>query len=218
MKRKLPAILAMVLVATSGLAFAEETRNFNEGVTAPFLIPTSRVAPEYPPAAYDARLEGHVTVAALVLKDGTVSYVETLGTSAPSLGFEEATAAAIRQWRFEPGRKDGDSIDAFTIVRLNFRRTGGPSPSGYVSAGFMPLEMMGASIVAGLPKSAGTGQPSAEGMTLASTQIEGPYRPRIPPGLYPGAKYFRRDYWPNREFELLDISRNGADLSAAAKP
>jgi len=201
------ALLVILLLATSGLALAETTENFNEGVTAPYLIPSSRVSPEYPPSAFDARLEGAVTVAALVLKDGSVSYVETLDSTSPSVGFEQATAAAVEQWRFEPGQKDGEAIDAFTIVRLNFRRTGGSSASGYVSAGFMPLDMMGASIVASMaPPSAGSGQAAGAGIALASTSPDGPYHPSIPTGLFPGASYHRSDWWPDREFYLTDAT------------
>jgi TonB family protein len=205
MMKRQSAILAILLLAASGLALAEPVENFNEGVTAPYLIPSSRVAPEYPPAAFDARLEGAVTVAALVLKDGSVSYVETLDSTSPSVGFEQATAAAVEQWRFEPGQKDGEPIDAFTIVRLNFRRTGGSNPSGYVSAGFMPLDMMGASIVASMaPPSADSGQAAGAGIALAATSPDGPYHPSIPSGLFPGASYLRSDWWPDREFYLTD--------------
>jgi TonB family protein len=142
--------------------------NLNEDVTAPYLIPESRVAPEYPPAAFDARMEGHVMVAALVLKDGSVAHVETLDSSTPNLGFEKATVDAVSRWRFEPGQKDGESIDAFSVVRLTFRRTGGATPTGYVTAGFMPLEMLSASIVAAATHPTGGVASNSAAVTMAS--------------------------------------------------
>ncbi len=199
MTRMLSAlVLALLLAATGVLAGAVANENFNEGVTSPYLLPASRVAPEYPAAAFDARMEGHVTVAALVLADGSVAQVETLDSSAPNLGFEQAAAAAVKQWKFEPGQKQGEVVDAFTVVRLSFRRNA-KSAGGYVSAGFMPPEMMGASIVVAPPAS------DTGGFVLSSAgQGGGPYHPKIPAGLYPGGSYHRSDWWPDREIHLGD--------------
>lgn len=201
-------LLAAVLLLAGGVALADEavaTKNFNEGVTAPYLIPTSRVAPQYPAAAFDARMEGHVTVAALVLKDGSVDYVEALDTSAPSLGFEKAAIDAVRQWRFEPGQFEGEAIDAFAVVRLSFRRTTGAYPTGFVTAAFAPPEMLGASIVADMT-SPSSGAVAASGSMMSSVMDpeRGPYHPRIPPNLGPGGSYARTDWWPSREHNLSD--------------
>lgn len=200
MTKKLSALVLALLFAATGLALAGAAakENFNEGVTSPYLLPDSRVAPEYPAAAFDARMEGHVTLAALVRADGSVAQVETLDSSAPNLGFEQAGAAAVKQWKFEPGQKQGQVVDAFTVVRLSFRRNGSAS-GGYVSAGFMPAEMMGASIVVA-PPTGDTG-----GYVLSSAgSLGGPYHPVIPAGLYPGGSYHRSDYWPDREIHLGD--------------
>ena len=132
MNKRLPVVLVLAFVATFGIAVADE--NPNEGVTSPYLIADSRIAPEYPPAAFDARLDGSVVVAARVLTDGSVAYVEALESSAPNLGFEAATASAVEQWRFEPATKGGEAVDAFTVVRLNFRHAGGSSAGGVCCA------------------------------------------------------------------------------------
>jgi len=168
LSRKVPLVLvpALLLLVASGFAAADSS--LNEGVTAPYLIPESRVAPEYPPSAFDARMEGHVMVAALVLKDGSVAHVETLDSSTPNVGFEQATTEAVETWRFEPGQKDGELIDAFAVVRLTFRRTGGTTPTGYVTAGFMPLGMLRASIVAGATNPASGVASNSAGVTMAS--------------------------------------------------
>jgi TonB family protein len=211
------AVFLLLALCAAGLAVAgtTQTENFNEGVVAPYLIPESRVSPAYPQAAYDARLEGTVTAAALVLKDGSVAYVEMLDTSHPNLGFEAAAEAAIRQWEFEPASKDGEIVDAFTVVRLSFRR-GGRNDSGYVTAGFAPLGALGASIVAqmGAPTGVGNGS-DGFGLTGSIDPERGGYHPVIPKGLAPGDSYHRDAYWPQREFNLGDLTAGGTNALGA---
>jgi TonB family protein len=199
---------SVLVLAVAGLAGASDAvghENFNEGVSAPYLLPESRVSPEYPAAAFDARMEGSVVLAALVRQDGTVAYVETLESSAPGLGFEAAAQDAVMQWQFEPGLKDGQVIDAYAVVRLSFRRSGGTAGSGFVSANFAPPDMLGASIVASLANAAPADR--AVGLSTMGGDLDperGGYHPRIPPGLYPGGSYHRKDWWPAREFDLGD--------------
>lgn len=172
MKRSgsLSLVLLFLFAAASGAIFAgaAAVAHPNDGVAAPYLLPESRLAPEYPPAAYDARMEGYVTLAALVTRDGTVSGVDVLDCSAPNVGFEAAAAAAVERWRFEPGSKDGDAIDAFSVVRLTFRRATGPAESGSVTAAFVPIGMLRASIVAGA-----TDLARAAGSTSADVNLAG---------------------------------------------
>lgn len=209
------AVGSLLVLAAVGLAFANEAverTNFNEGVIEPYLLPDSRVSPEYPAAAFDARIEGSVVLAALVSEEGEVLAVETLDSSAPGVGFEAAAEGAIRQWRFEPGEKDGERIAAYSVVRLSFRRTGGERGTGYVTANFAPTDMLGASIVANLAP-APTANPG-EGMAPMGGDLDperGGYHPRIPPGLYPGAAYLRNAWWPAREHDLGDMNHAGTN-------
>jgi TonB family protein len=95
----------------------------------------SRALPVYPPAAYAARYECSVVVAAVIHEDGTVGEVEVMEATAPKLGFEEATIDAIKQWRFEPARLNGEPVASVAAYELNFRRTpgggGGAVVTGY---------------------------------------------------------------------------------------
>ena len=208
--RKLATAAALLALATSGLALAGPA--INEGVSAPYLMPESRVSPEYPPAAFDARMEGQVTVAVLVLKDGSVAHVETLESTTPNLGFEAAVADAVQQWQFEPGQKDGKTIDAFSVVRLSFRRTGGAAPTGYVTAGFMPLSMLSASIEAEVVNPAG----DLGGMTLASVPGDGGAKNHI--GI-PWQFYDPRSHWfPKSEAVLRTDYVELPDIQSGVKP
>jgi len=72
-----------------------------------------KVEPRYPPMARTARIEGTVTVDAIILKDGTVSEVKVLSSTHEF--FNQACIDAVRQWRFTPG-----SQDVILSVTVNF--------------------------------------------------------------------------------------------------
>lgn len=93
-------------------------------VIEPSLLPDSRVAPEYPPAAMAVQLEGVVVVAARVDADGLVQGVDVLECSHPSVGFEAAVTAAVEQWRFEPAQLDGEPVDSVVLYRVGFNVPG----------------------------------------------------------------------------------------------
>ena len=132
-KRSASMLLLLGLVVTGGAMASEQAESNWQG---PVLIPESRVAPTYPPAALNAKLEGVVTVSAHVLADGSVDTVEVVEATATNLGFESAASKAVEQWQFEPATADGAPTDAYQVVRLHF--VAGPSRMnpGYVAASF----------------------------------------------------------------------------------
>lgn len=71
--------------------------------------PLSRAAPEYPVRARARGLEGAVNLSVLVGEDGSVRDVVVL-ESEPAGVFDEAAKAAVRAWRFEPGRYQGQAV------------------------------------------------------------------------------------------------------------
>jgi protein TonB len=116
--------------------------------TAPVLIPTSRVSPEYPPAAFAARFQGAVTLRTEVLPDGTVGSIQVLESTAPNLGFEQAAERAIRQWRFEPATLAGEPVAGDQVIRLSF----GMAPratAAWVSASMRPMADIGGAHTSG---------------------------------------------------------------------
>lgn len=72
-----------------------------------------KVEPRYPPIAQTARLEGSVTVDAIIRADGTVSDVTVLKST--NAMFNQACIDAVRQWRFTPGNQD-----VILTVTVNF--------------------------------------------------------------------------------------------------
>jgi TonB family protein len=89
------------------------------GVTTPVLLhDTVATLPEI---ARRAGIEGNVILQAVIRSDGTVGETEILRCSRPNLGFEEQAVAAVRQWRYAPATRDGQPVDAWLTVRVDFR-------------------------------------------------------------------------------------------------
>ena len=86
-------------------------------ITAPKKI--RDVKPTYPPDALAAGLEGLVILEATIATDGTVKDVRVL-RSVPA--FDEAAAAAVRQWKFMPTTLNGNPVDVLMTVTVNFTR------------------------------------------------------------------------------------------------
>lgn len=83
------------------------------GVTAPVVI--QRVSPVYPRAAIAAKLNGAVTVEAIIDKSGRVREAHVIRST--SAIFDQAALDAVRQWVFAPGTYGGRAVD--TIFQLN---------------------------------------------------------------------------------------------------
>jgi len=91
-----------------------------EGVTLPVLIAETKIKPDYPELARVARIEGRVILQAIVLKDGSVGELEILNCNRPGMGFEEAAAEAVTQWRYKPAMQRGKAVDVYFTVRVDF--------------------------------------------------------------------------------------------------
>ncbi|MGH9373026.1 MAG: energy transducer TonB [Vicinamibacterales bacterium] len=87
-----------------------------EGVSLPRAVRETK--PSYTTAAREARIEGVVTVQAVVRPDGTVGDTRVSGSLDPELDAE--ALKAIKQWRFEPGRKDGRAVPVQVMVEMRF--------------------------------------------------------------------------------------------------
>ena len=66
------------------------------------------------------RYTGAVRLEAVVLPDGKVGEVKVLDCTRPKVGFEEAAVAAVKKWRFEPGRVGDVPAEVTLRFRLNF--------------------------------------------------------------------------------------------------
>ena len=81
--------------------------------------PTSRRPPQYPAAFRKAGLEGKATVAFIVDADGQVQEAESVNSTDPA--FAAAAVAAVQEWKFQPGLKDGIPVNTRLQVPIVFR-------------------------------------------------------------------------------------------------
>lgn len=86
----------------------------------PVLIAESKIPPIFPEAARLARISGRVILRAVILADGSVAEVEVLSCGRPGLGFEEASVAAVSEWRYEPATLSGRPIDVYFSIQVVF--------------------------------------------------------------------------------------------------
>lgn len=116
--RMLTAATIVVLAASLAQAGDRKLNPYTpgvNGVTAPKVIADS--AP--PIALPEGGSSGAVlTVSTVVRKDGSVAEVRVLDSSVKGAGLEEAAAAAIRGWRFEPGAWRGMPVDTVKTMKI----------------------------------------------------------------------------------------------------
>lgn len=92
-----------------------------DGVTPPRIV--ERKQPEYPAELREARVEGKVILQAVIDTDGRVSAIDVLRTS-KQIAMDNAAIDAVRQWRYEPARKDGEPVKVLFTVVVNFDLAG----------------------------------------------------------------------------------------------
>jgi periplasmic protein TonB len=71
----------------------------------------------YPEDAKQARVEGVVEVAVTVDTDGAVAATRVVKSVAM---LDDAAEAALKQWRFEPGREDGKPVRVEVRISVRF--------------------------------------------------------------------------------------------------
>jgi TonB family protein len=79
---------------------------------------THRVDPDYPAAARPAKLQGVIVLDVLVGRDGSV--VEVHALNGPEV-LGRSAMDALRWWRFEPYRVDGQPVVVETTVAVEFK-------------------------------------------------------------------------------------------------
>lgn len=89
-----------------------------QGTTSPRVI--REVKPEYTDAAKAAKIEGFVAMEVVVLEDGTVGNVQVIRSLDSRHGLDEQAVKAMKQWRFDPGRKDGKAVPVLVNVEMTF--------------------------------------------------------------------------------------------------
>jgi TonB family protein len=85
-------------------------------VKAPKLI--HYVEPEFSPSSKEAFVEGTVKISTVVTRDGVPTELKVLrGLNAKE---DETAIDALRQWRFQPGTKEGQPVKVRVTVEVDF--------------------------------------------------------------------------------------------------
>ena len=85
-------------------------------ITQPTVL--SKVVPVYTEEARRAELQGMVILEAVVMKDGTVGAIRVV--QGLQFGLTDSAIDALRQWKFRPGKKDGQDADVAMQIGINF--------------------------------------------------------------------------------------------------
>jgi len=86
------------------------------GATKPITI--KRVEPVYPPLLVRAKLNGFAVIECVVQEDGQITSAEIVKTNHQLFG--EAAREAVLQWRFLPGRLNGNPVPTIFQLTVNF--------------------------------------------------------------------------------------------------
>ena len=90
----------------------------DEGVTLPQVV--REVKPVYTAAAMQAKIQGAVWLTAVVLSSGDVGEVTVVKSLDTEHGLDDEAVKAARQWKFEPGTKDGKPVPTEVTIELRF--------------------------------------------------------------------------------------------------
>lgn len=99
-------------------AAAQDEKRPENGVSLPKVIYEEK--PQYTPEAMRAKIDGEVVLEAVVLETGRVGEVEVTKSLDTTYGLDEEAVKALKQWRFEPGRRDGKPVSVLVTVWMTF--------------------------------------------------------------------------------------------------
>lgn len=91
--------------------------------------PTRQVPARYPAEAFARGLQGTVVLRVTVEPDGAVSEIEVIRSVDARYGIDDAAVAAVRQWTFEPGRRNETRAQLSTTVSVRFALPQGQAPA-----------------------------------------------------------------------------------------
>jgi TonB family protein len=87
----------------------------SKGVSQGLLI--TKVAPEYPADAREARIQGVVILGVVINKEGNVANIQLI-SGHPMLA--PAAIEAVKQWKYKPYLLNGNPVEVDTQVQVNF--------------------------------------------------------------------------------------------------
>jgi TonB family protein len=87
------------------------------GVSPPTVV--SRREPAYTAEALRAKIQGSVSLSVVVDINGNPQNIKVVQSLDP--GLDQKAIEAVRQWKFQPGQKNGQPVAVMATVQVNFR-------------------------------------------------------------------------------------------------
>ena len=88
------------------------------GVLSPRLL--REVKPNYTADAMRAKIQGVVTLEAVVLPDGSVGPVRVTRSLDATFGLDQEAERTVKQWRFAPGTRNGQPVPVLVEIEMTF--------------------------------------------------------------------------------------------------
>ena len=114
---KLFAATCLIAVSLVPLA-AQEVYKVGNGVSAP--VPIRQVKADYTQEAQAQRIEGTVTLDAVVGADGEVRDVKVAKSLDSVFGLDREAVKALKDLKFRPGMKDDKAVAVQVAVQMTF--------------------------------------------------------------------------------------------------
>lgn len=117
-----------MLAVLAGHAAAQTApMRIGPGVTAPRVI--RKVEPEFSPLARANQIQGTVVLQLVVSEIGRATQIQVI--SPLGYGLDENAIAAIQEWEFAPGQKDGNAVPILATIEVAYRFVGSGFDEGY---------------------------------------------------------------------------------------
>jgi periplasmic protein TonB len=88
------------------------------GVETPRLL--QEVKPQYTAQAMRAKIQGEVLLECIVQPDGSVGNIKVVRSLDSAFGLDQEAIKAARQWRFQPGTRQGQPVPVLVTIAIAF--------------------------------------------------------------------------------------------------
>jgi periplasmic protein TonB len=78
------------------------------------------VKPAYTEAAKKEKIQGTVLMDVVVQSDGSVGDIAVTRSVDKTYGLDDEAIKAMKQWTFNPGKKDGKAVPVLVEVEMSF--------------------------------------------------------------------------------------------------
>jgi periplasmic protein TonB len=88
------------------------------GIESPLVL--REVRPQYTADAMRAKIQGIVLLECVVMPDGSVGEIRVTKSLDPVFGLDQKAIEAAKQWRFVPGKRQGQPVPVLVLIELTF--------------------------------------------------------------------------------------------------